>query len=358
MGDTTDEYESDFGSPAPALTPLQKSVLRRPSSAPGSKASSPKPFQRNRGAPTGRTIIPPLRGIFIHEERSKAIAVTDRATKALTFYRPRAATISWNATPATYSSSASTANNSPRASLQQFNMSDEEMGQEMFNGSNPFTADIMLTGIFGSAPTNNFLFAGESVGPPEAFYPFVSVGDDNNIIDDEIDDDFDDDEDFEDDLNIGDFMDFGSDMDDSDAEHDEEMDVPATPATSMVALNGSTPAQPTPMAETPVNRRRNTSDVMLEHFDRGVVTAFRNNQNRHRDIANLPNDIDLRASVSRPIRSGRSAEALISPLRKRGAMPKKKLGSSPFAGVTKATSRLQSSVMNNRRGPPRMGTFS
>jgi len=229
------------------------------------------------------------------------------------------------------------------------------LGAEVFN--NPFSTDIMLTGIFGSAPTSNYLLGGESVGPPEAFYPFVSIGEDG-MIEDEIDDDFDDDENFEDDYNLADFMDFGND--DTDVEQDEETDVPATPATSMIAFNGSTPAQPTPMAETPIHgRRRNASDVMLEHFDRGVVTAFRNNQDRHRDLACLPHDPDLRASVSRPIRSGRSAEALISPLRKRGAMPRKKVSRSPFAGVTKATSRLQSSVMNsNRRGPPRMGTFS
>jgi len=356
MGDTTDEYDSDFASPAPPQTPLKKSVLRRPSSAPGSKASSPKPFQRaSRPAPTGHNIIPPLRGIFIHDESTKAIAITNRATKRLTFYRPRVSAAQWASLPGTYSSTTSTADNSPRTSLQQFNLAENELGSEVFN--NPFSTDIMLTGIFGSAPTSNYLLSGESVGPPEAFYPFISFGEDGNI-EDEIDDDFDDDENFEDDYNLADFMDFGNE--DTDAEQDEETDILATPTTSMIAFNGSTPAQATPMAETPIgNRRRNTSDVMLEHFDRGVVTAFRNNQDRHRDLACLPHDPDLRASASRPIRSGRSAEALISPLRKRGAMSKKKVGNSSFAGVTKASSRLQTSVMkNNRRGPPRMGTFS
>ncbi|KAF2708196.1 hypothetical protein K504DRAFT_301073 [Pleomassaria siparia CBS 279.74] len=361
MGDTTDDYESDFdlGSDAPPQTPTQKSVLRRPSSAPGSKAASPNPFQRSRPAAAGRTIVPPKRGYFFHKETTQAIAVTDRSTKTLTFYRPRTSASPWNSLPPTYSSSASTANNSPPASIQQFNLSESEVHTDMF--SNPFTGDIMLTGIYGSAPANYDMFGGDSIGPPEAFYPFVNVGNNGNVIDDEIEDDFDDDEDFEDDVNLADFMDFGSDMDDTDAEQEEEVEVPATPATSMVAINGSTPAQPTPMVETPANRKRSTSDVMIkgmEHFDRGVVTAFRNNQNRHRDIACLPHDPDLRASVSRPIRSGRSAETLISPLRKRGATARKKIGSSPFAGVTKATSRLQNSVMKNHRGPPRMGTFS
>ncbi|KAF2687466.1 hypothetical protein K458DRAFT_386282 [Lentithecium fluviatile CBS 122367] len=362
MGDTTDEYESDVESVAHPQTPLQKkSVLRRPSSAPGSKASSPKPFERT-SRPTGRA-IPPTRGIFIHDDRSKAIAVTNRTTKTLTFYRPRATMVSWISTHGTKSSSTSTANNSPRTSMQQLNGSDSEVSNEVF--SNPFTTDIMLTGIFGSAPTDDFFFGAESIGPPEAFYPFVSIGANGTIMDDE--DDYED-EDSQEDLNITDFMDFGDDADDTDVEQeDEETDVPATPATSMLALNGSTPAQPTPMTETPTNRKRNTSDVMLQHFDRGVVTAFRNNQNRYRDLSCLPSDPTIRASVSRPIRSGKSAETVMTPLRKR-SMSKRAAkspyqasspmvnASSPLSGVTKASSRLHNSVMSSRR-VPRMGTF-
>lgn len=212
----------------------------------------------------------------------------------------------------------------------------------------------MLTGIFGSAPANASLFGGESIGPPEAFYPFISIGQNGNVISDE--DEYGDYEEFDNDVNITDFMDFGSDIDATDLDPEDETDVPATPATSMIALNGSTPAQATPSEETPLSRKRNASDAMLEHFDRAGVTAFRNNQNRYRDIACLPHDPNLRASVSRPIRSGRSAETLMSPLRKRSSVTKRN-GSSPFAGVTKATGRLQASVMNGRRGPP-MGTFS
>jgi hypothetical protein len=267
-----------------------------------------------------------------------------------------------------HSSTSSTANNSPRNSIAQLNASDSEVSNEVFN--NALGTDIMLTGIFGSAPGNDFFFGNESIGPPEAFYPFVSIGPHGNMNLME-DDEFDDSEDYEDDLNIADFMDFGSEGDDTDVEQDyEETDVPTTPATSRVALNGSTPAQPTPMDDTPVNRKRTTSDAMLQHFDRGVVTAFRNNQNRYRDVASLPQDPAARASVSRPVRSGKSAEALITPLRKRSKSNRmtrtplhvgSAIGnhSSPLSGVTKATSRLQNSMMDTpRRPPPRMGTFS
>ncbi|CAO2647987.1 Nn.00g089090.m01.CDS01 [Neocucurbitaria sp. VM-36] len=365
MGDTTDE--EDFGPEVPPRTPVQKqSVLRRPNSAPGSRAATPNPFQRS-SRPTGRQ-IPPTRGVFIHDDSTKAIAVTNRATKTVTFYRPRATLIPWIPLNGYHSSTSSTANNSPRTSIAQLNGSDSEVSNEVFN--NALGTDIMLTGIFGSAPGNDYFFGNDSVGPPEAFFPFVSIGSNGNMnIMDE--DEYDDSEDYEDDLNITDFMDFGSEGDDTDLEQEEEeTDVPATPATTKMAPPSSTPAQPTPMTETPSNRKRTTSDVMLEHFDRGVVTAFRNNQNRYRDVSSLPQDPAVRASVSRPVRSGKSAEALITPLRKRSRakrMARSPLHagatignhSSPLSGVSKAASRLQNSVMSPPRGPPpRMGTFS
>ncbi|KAF1978669.1 hypothetical protein BU23DRAFT_230291 [Bimuria novae-zelandiae CBS 107.79] len=363
LGDTTDEYESD--SDAPPQTPLQKkSVLRQPSSAPGSRFNSPKAFERS-SRPTGRA-IPPTRGIFIHEDFSKAIAVTNRTTKRLTFYRPRVPTmISWAPLNGVQSSSTSNANDSPRASLAQFNASDSEVSNEVF--SNPFTAsDIMLTGIFGSAPNNDYFFGTDSIGPPEAFYPFVSIGANGAVMDD--DDEFED-EDYEDDLNITDFMDFGSDVDATDVEQeDDETDVPATPAVSTMAMNGSTPAQPTPMIDTPIGRKRSTSDAMLQHFDRGVVNSFRNNQMRYRDIAQLPSDPTIRASVSRPVRSGKSAETVMTPLRKRTSAKRAAKSpfqasspmvhaSSPLSGVTKASSRLNNSLMDPPRAP-RMGAFT
>jgi len=344
MGDTTDE--EDFGTDILPRTPKQ-SVLQRPASAPGSRAATPKPFQRS-SRPIGRQ-IPPTRGIFIHDETDQAIAVTNRATKAVSFYRPRTVMIPWIPLTDYQSSTSGTVNNSPRNSIAQLNASDSENSNEVFN--NGLSTDIMLSGIFGSASGNDFAFGNESIGPPEAFYPFGSSSDE-----------------YDDDLNIADFLEFGDSGGDTDLDEDDEFDdtdVPATPATSSMAHHGSTPAAPATV--TPA-RKRTTSDVMLEHFDRGVVTAFRSNQNRYRDVASLPSDPAARASVSRPVRSGKSAEALITPLRKRTrsnrvAKSPLKNGttmnrSSPLSGVTKATSRLQNSVMGSPRGPPKMGTFS
>lgn len=300
--------------------------------------------------------------MFIHDDSTKAIAVTNRNTKSVAFYRPRIALIPWIPLNDIHSSTSSTANNSPRNSIAQLNASDSEVSNEMFNNAMGST-DIMLTGIFGSAPGNDFYFGNNSVGPPEAFFPFVGVGPNGEpTIIDEYDDE--DSEDFEDDLNIADFMDFGSDEDDSDAEQDEnENNAPTTPGKGSMPPPSSTPARPSTLS-TP-----GKADAMLAHFDRGVVTAFRNNQNMFRDVASLPQDPAERASYSRPVRSGKSADSLITPLRKRSKSNRMNQTplranttghpSSPLSGVSKANSRLQSSLMKTPRGPPpRMGTFS
>jgi hypothetical protein len=288
----------------------------------------------------------------------------------VTFYRPRPSVMPWPTLAEYHSSTSSTANNSPRNSIAQINAnaSDSEVSNEILN--NAFGTDIMLTGIFGSAPGNEFLFGNERFGPPEAFYPFITVGSNGNVnFDDE--DEYDDSEDYEDDINIMDFMDFGSEGNDTDLEQEEEeADFPTPSAASQMALHDSTPAQATPMDEPHVGRNRSNSELMLEHFSQGVVTAFRNNQTRYRDVASLPQDPAARASVARPVRSGKSADTLITPLRKRSRsnrMARTQLPSgsgmgnqsSPLSGVTNATSRLQNSVMGSPRGPPpRMGTFS
>lgn len=296
-----------------------------------------------------------MRGVFIHKESNAAIAITNRATKTVTFYRPRTQTIPWIPINGTHSSTSSTANNSPRASLAQFaNVSDSE-AEAMNNALN--STDIMLTGVFGTAPGNEYFF-NDHVGPPEAFYPFVSLGSNGSM--EAFDEDDYESEDFEDDLNIGDFMDFGEDSDNSDMDDDgEETDAPTTPSASQT--NGAGSVQAATAEDKPGNRKRTTSDVMLEHFDRGVVTAFRNNQNRFRDVASLPSDPTARNAVSRPVRSGKSADALITPLRKRSKanrMAKSPMApvpqSSPLAGVSKT----HGSMAAPRRPPPRMGTFS
>ncbi|KAF2500627.1 hypothetical protein BU16DRAFT_602641 [Lophium mytilinum] len=344
-GDTTDEEDFE---PMPVVQAPQ-SVLRRPSSSASDKPATPQPFQRSsRTRYSARQHGPPRCGVFTHDDWSKAIAVTNRTTELTTYYRPRRQLTGRHANYDPSSMSSST-NNSPRNSMQAF---PDDSDYSEFVPHSMVPSDIMLSGVFGAAPDSIVNFGGQVFGPPEAFYPFVNFDSHGELmIDDDDDSDYSDD-----DVDITDLVDFGDDPDETDAA--EEIDVPATPAMSMIAYAGSTPAQPSSPshASTPVQHRRNASDAMLEHFDRagGVVTAFRNNQNRFRDFARLPFDPNQRASASRPVRSGRSADTLISPLRKKGSISKRIAGPPLFSGVAKSRSETPHRVA---RGPS-AGTFA
>jgi len=84
LGDTTDE--EDF--PPPATVHGPKSLLRRPSSAASDRTISPRPFQRSNRRSV-RKGGPPVCGVFVHKDWNKAIAVTDRMTQLVSYYRPR-----------------------------------------------------------------------------------------------------------------------------------------------------------------------------------------------------------------------------------------------------------------------------
>lgn len=194
----------------------------------------------------------------------------------------------------TASTASSTANTSPRSELQQLNGDDSD-----FSDGNTNFADIMLSGIYGAA-------GAFPVGPPEAFYPFVGIDADGSM-DAEFDED-DDDDDMEDMLNVNDFIDFGNQ---SDTDEADETDVPTAANSPTKAHAGHTPARAGLSAAHEMSQR------MLQHFDRANVTSFRRNQNRYRDVARLPDDPAARAQASRPVRTGASADAIITPMRKK-----------------------------------------
>ncbi|OCK86227.1 hypothetical protein K432DRAFT_412750 [Lepidopterella palustris CBS 459.81] len=349
MGDTTDE--EDF--PPPTTVHSPQSLLRHPSSAASDKTASPRPFQRSTPKTIARRGRPPLCGEFVHDETRKAIAVSDKRTGTVRYYCPPRQR---SKVPNYPNSLSSTTNNSPRTSMRHLNGDDSDFS-EVSSQPIPYNTDVMLSGVFGTAPTTgDFLLGGQVIGPLEAFYPFVNIGPNGDVISDgDEDDDDDDEDDFENKLDISAFFEFGSDEDESDMDEDLT-DFPTTPAMSTIAQNGSSPCRTSPIKSSPIVHRRNASDAMLEHFDRGVVTAFRNNQNRYRDIARLPHDPGLRASVSRPVRSGRSAETLISPLRKRGSISSKSITAPTFEVVSKAKNTAPGRVISKHRGP-RAGTF-
>lgn len=135
----------------------------------------------------------------------------------------------------------------------------------MFSNS----ANLMMSAMMTPMDT---MFEGQALGPPEAFYPFVTVNVDGTVHRDLPDmpsspledDDIEDDDLF---LNM---IDFGDDTSDDDLPIDEEMDSSASPPDI-----SSTPVRPTTATS------EDQVHPLLSHLDKGLVGAFRRNQTRH-----------------------------------------------------------------------------
>ncbi len=155
---------------------------------------------------------------------------------------------------------------------------------------------------------------GQALGPPEAFYPFVSVGANGNITKDVGSSSFDEDDVDDDDLwNIGDLIDFGDEtgIEDEQAPADEEGD------SCDSQTNGA--SRPTTANSDDHNHS------LLNHLNSGIVGAFRRNQTRHQLLSRNSTSRDSLAfggrygtGAIRGIKGGRLAAANtpITPMRK------------------------------------------
>lgn len=200
-------------------------------------------------------------------------------------------------------------------------------------------ANLIMPGLFHGAQGSEFLLGGQVLGPPEAFYPFKCISADGNVIED---DEGDDDEDDENLWNVHDFIDFGDGSSDSDQNTANNTEVPPSPATSTMADLASTLAK-----SEPASASKNTAQELLDHFDRGVVNAFRRNQHRHQAILRRPQHREFMGSgpasakAGSAIKGGRTvaANSPISPLRKRKASFNLDRRASPLT-VVPATRKL------------------
>jgi hypothetical protein len=192
----------------------------------------------------------------------------------------------------------------------------------------------MMGGLLHGAPGGEFLLGGQVLGPPEAFYPFRSVGPDGRLLDHDDDNHGDDDDDDDDEqmLNVNDFIDFGDGS--SSGDNDDRDDDLATieSSTSDAGMTSPTIWNPPSAPETVASSPTVTSaQSLLDHFDRGVVTSFRRNQHRHKMLLKSP--VRGQMSMAAPtvsgsaIKGGRfaAANSPITPKRKRklsvGSMP-------------------------------------
>jgi hypothetical protein len=301
---------------------VKVSVLRR--SSPATERDTRTVFQRSFNRPPPSRQLGPSLGSWVADP-TKPIAVIDNTGKRMIIYAA-------SRKPSVHhrsSSDSSIAGTSPHASFgtliddsENSDYSSQEYAGALFSSG----ANLMMGGLLQGPQGmgDDFLFPGQALGPPEAFYPFVGVGT-NSYNQADFDDD--EDEDDEDLWNITDFVDFGdgSSSEDNDGFLDTETpNSPMTPgfqsqtptASSVVGTPGSVmgpPASPT------------KSTDLLNHFGKGVVGAFRQNQHRHKQQSSarpreFHNDV-ASAMYSRPgIRSDRvvAANQPITPIRRRG----------------------------------------
>ena len=232
---------------------------------------------------------------------TKPMAMFDHRTKTLRIDFPRRPR-------SVFPNGVSSTSTSPNASFQ---------GMDIF-GEMPslfsVTPDVMMSGVFGGHPgqrlqqngswvwSSTDLFGGQ-IGLPETFFPSIALDPSGNPIAETEGIYSTEEEDSDDDVDIHTFIDMtGYQSDDEeapelDAEETETTDgQDATPETS--------------------GRVRCSSQRLLDHFDReaGTVSAFRNHHDRFRRASKLPHDMSL---IATPLKTGKTAEDLMSPLRKR-----------------------------------------
>ena len=188
-----------------------------------------------------------------------------------------------------------------------------------------------------SQPLDDF-FAGQALGPPEAFYSFTSINADGTIDTDSPS--FDEDDLEDDDWNIEDLIKF-----DEETSNDENED-PSSDASGTVEPS-STPARPTTFTS------EDQVHPLLHHLQNGNVSAFRQNQVRHQlmnrnAITNEALEFSGKGAFNdgtlRGIKHGRLEAASVSmtPLRKQKRM-------TPLNALSPSSPLADVSLMNKKR---------
>ncbi|PGH04873.1 hypothetical protein AJ79_06958 [Helicocarpus griseus UAMH5409] len=265
-------YESDGGEttdedlPPPATITHPRSILRRDSSA-----SLPPDFEEPtpRSQPARRR--GPLRGTFVADPHKPVAVVAPNGTQLILIPPYSTSRHDWleSATQSMCNTASNTANNSPRtttATLADDSDTDALLSPLQNNNLSPMlssNANLMITALGSDS-------VGQITGPPEAFYP--SQGIVNHSFDEDEED-----EDSEGVLNVNDFIDFGNGSSD---EEDMDKEFDADDVASPVVASANDKSAEIPPA--------NSAERLLNHLDRGIVTAFRRNHSRYQALIRLP----------------------------------------------------------------------
>ncbi len=308
LGETTEEEDV----PASATTRPQ-ALLRRTSMSlfQGEAQTTPTPRKRLPPTPPGYRWGPHM-GSWVADP-TKPIAIVDSSGTKLVIYRPQRPKRP-NQIFATLGSSASSANSSPRSSIPNLAtaIDDSEIEQSARSSQDPVSPmfgsspNLMMSGLLNVGTGNEHLAGGPVLGPPEAFFPFANFDAGGNVIMDE-----DDDEDEDDLLNLNDFIDFGDDTDDSDNEG--AVNEPHSP--SAASMTSAVSASSKPENTSP---GKQATPSLMDHLDKGVVTAFRRSQYNQKSVQRRPSGGSLQP-VNPAFKGGRNAtaDAPLSPLKKR-----------------------------------------
>ncbi|KAJ5888607.1 hypothetical protein N7495_008648 [Penicillium taxi] len=260
-GDTTDE---DL--PPPATITHPRSLLRRDSTdslAPTDDKTDVPP--RRRG---------PIMGTF-KADPNKPVALVDVTGKHLVII-PAYASSRHDWLDSAANSMPGTAANSPRqTTLQLVDESDTDAlaspNHADFSPMLASSANLMMTAL-----GNDLTPGGQVMGPPEAFYPSRDFAIDSSYEDDDEDDP-------EASLNVDDFIDFGNGSSDEDEVNSN--DEALSPRTGGKTRKNS--GTPTPSRNSEAQPDSN-AERFLNHLDKGIVTAFRRNNNRYQALLRLP----------------------------------------------------------------------
>lgn len=197
-------------------------------------------------------------------------------------------------------------------------MDDEEHDLNDMTQMSPMisnSANMMMSAMY--TPMDSL--GGQALGPPEAFYPFVSVANNGQVTTDMGSSSFDEDDIDDDDLwNIGDLIDFGDE-----ATTDEEQGPAGEEDDSCGSQEMGLPSSGTGRPSTANSDDHNQN--LLNHLNSGIVGAFRRNQTRHQLLSRNSASRDSLAfggrygsGTIRGIKGGRLAAANtpITPMRK------------------------------------------
>ncbi|MCJ1476035.1 hypothetical protein MMC13_004700 [Lambiella insularis] len=334
-GETTDEEvlpPKTVNRPQALLRLHSASSLRSPVTPKATTMSTrkgpltPTPAMRRQGPSMASWVVDP----------TKPIAVIDNTGKTMLIYpAPRSVRKTAAGFVSSLSSSTTTSPKTSFAGLASA-FGDSEVDRSDLSSQEPSNpvfktgANLMFSGLLHGGPGMEHVLGGQALGPPEAFYPFHSIDADGFVFDaDEFDED-DDDDDPEHTLNLQDFIDFGDDSSDSDADDINNSRLSAV--TSPVVETSRLKSTPTRGGSQSIS-----TQSLLQHFDRGVVSSFRRNQARHQSLLRRPPSNNTMSGI----KGGRLfvANNSISPLRKRKVGHNLNVATNPFRGIT-ATRRV------------------